>query len=294
MAQKNSIKAIGLLILLGVIWGSGYSIARYATTHGVSPLGYSFWQSVGPAVFLLLVSMAKRELKISAHTLRYVVIAGVLGIALPNTNMYFAAPHLPAGLLAVIVNTVPIIMYPLALLARQEKFSVLRMLGVMVGMVGILLVVMPHHGVALAPNSWALITLFTPLFFAACALYSVHDRPAGASSLSLATGMLVASAIMILPLVIDMHEFYPLNSFSMPNMAVMAEIVLSSIGYIILFELLKVAGAVYYSLVGGVVAITGLFWGWLFFDETLSLLNIMAVALIIGALGIVTLVRTQR
>ena len=79
MAQKNSIKAIGLLILLGVIWGSGYSIARYATTHGVSPLGYSFWQSVGPAVFLLLVSMAKRELKISAHTLRYVVIAGVLG-----------------------------------------------------------------------------------------------------------------------------------------------------------------------------------------------------------------------
>ena len=291
--QQSPIKAIGLLILLGIIWGSGYSIARYATTHGVPPLGYSFWQSVGPAIFLLIVSLIKREIKISAHTLRYYVIAGVLGIALPNTNMYFAAPHLPAGILAVIVNTVPIMMYPLALMARQEKFSVVRMLGVTAGIIGILLVVLPHNGINLIPNAWALITLFTPFFFAVCALYSVYDRPSDVSSLGLATGMLVTSAIILLPLVIDLHEFYPLNSFSLPNIAVMVEIILSSIGYIIFFQLLKIAGAVYYSLVGGVVAITGLFWGWLFFSETLGIVSLIAVILIIGALVTVTLAQKK-
>jgi len=262
-------------------------------THGVPPLGYSFWQSVGPAAFLLIVSLIKRDVKISAHTVRYYVIAGVLGIALPNTNMYFASPHLPAGILAVIVNTVPIIMYPLALLARQEKFSVLRMLGVTAGIIGILLVLIPHDGTALIPNAWALITLFTPFFFAVCALYSVHDLPNGVTSLNLATGMLVTSAIILLPLVIDLHEFYPLNSFSLPNIAVMVEIVLSSIGYIIFFQLLKIAGAVYYSLVGGVVAITGLLWGWLFFGETLGSISLVAVILIIGALVTVTLVQKK-
>lgn len=292
--QKSSIKAITLLVLLGVIWGSGYSIARYATTHGVPPLGYSFWQSVGPAIFLLMVSIIKGEIIISAHTLRYYVIVGVLGIALPNTNMYFAAPHLPAGILAVIVNTVPIMMYPLALLARQEKFNKVRMLGVMAGIVGILLIVMPHNDYSLIPNPWALITLFTPFFFAMCALYSVHDRPAGVSSLNLATGMLVTSAIMLLPLVIDLHEFYPLTSFSLPNISVMVEIILSSIGYIIFFQLLKVAGAVYYSLVGGIVAMTGLFWGWLFFGETLGVLNIIAIMMIIIALVVVSLVQRHQ
>jgi drug/metabolite transporter (DMT)-like permease len=123
----------------------------------------------------------------------------------------------------------------------------------------------------------------------------VHDRPDDSSSLSLATGMLVASAIMVTPLVLDMHEFYPLTSFSLPNLAVILEIILSSIGYIIFFQLLKLAGAVYYSLVGCVVAITGLFWGWIMFGEVLHLWIALAVVFIIAALFMVTLLqKTQK
>jgi len=51
---------LSLLILLGVLWGSGYSLARYATTHGVAPLGYAFWQSLGPALLLSLYILFKR------------------------------------------------------------------------------------------------------------------------------------------------------------------------------------------------------------------------------------------
>lgn len=285
--------AIFLLVLLGVIWGSGYSIARYAMTHGVPPLGYSFWQSLGPAIVLLILCLIKeRGLKIAPRYLRYYLIAGLLGIVLPNTNMYFAAAHLPAGILAVIVNTVPIMMYPLALMARQENFRWGRMLGVIIGVCGILMIVGSKWA---TPNvhtmKWALITLLSPLFFASCALYSVHDRPAKCSSLALATGMLICSAIVLTPLVIDTHEFYPLTSFSLPNMAVILEIILSSIGYVILFQLLKIAGAVYYSLVGGVVAITGLFWGWLLFSETLHVWTLIAVFFIIAAIMMVSLLQ---
>jgi len=286
--KSQRIKAFSLLLLLGIIWGSGFSIARYATTHGIPPLGYSFWQSVGPAIFLLFISVLKRELVLSPHALRYYLIAGVLGIALPNTNMYFAASHLPAGLLAVIVNTVPVFIYPMALLARQEAFNRWRLFGVLMGVLGIMLIVIPHGHVNFAGH-WAWIALLTPFFFALCALYGVYDRPVNVSSLNLATGMLASSAIILLPLVIDSHEFYPLNHFSLPNLAVIVEIILSSIGYIILFKLLKMAGAVYYSLVGCIVAITGLFWGWLLFGETLTWVHALSVVLIMSALFIVTL-----
>jgi drug/metabolite transporter (DMT)-like permease len=288
--------SVFLLILLGIIWGSGYSIARYAMTHGVPPLGYSFWQSLGPAVVLLVICLIKeRKLRIAPRYLRYYLVAGLLGIALPNTNMYFAAPHLPAGILAVIVNTVPIMMYPLALIARQERFSQGRLIGVLLGVVGIMMIVgskwsLPEAGTL----KWALITLLSPLFFATCALYSVHDRPEESSSLSLAAGMLVCSVIVLAPFVVDTHEFYPLNSFSLPNMAVVLEIILSSIGYVILFQLWKIAGAVYYSFVGGVVAITGLFWGWLLFGETIHLWTLLAVVLIVVAITTVSLLQSRQ
>lgn len=290
---KNKSYPIFLLILLGIIWGSGYSIARYAMTHGVPALGYSFWQSLGPAIFLLLLCFIKeRRLLLSASHLRYFVIAGLLGIALPNTNMYFAAPHLPASLLAVIVNTVPIMMYPLALLARQEKFHIGRLIGVIIGIFGIMLVVgIDEVTKQNAPISSILMALITPLLFAVCALYSVYDRPKNTSSLQLATGMLVFSALMLTPLIINLHQFYPLTNLSLPNLVVMLEIVLSSIGYILFFELLRNAGPVYYSLVGGVVAITGTLWGILVFNETLSLMLIGAIALIIVAIFMVSLLQ---
>lgn len=280
-----------LLILLGFIWGSGFTLARYATTHGVPPLGYSFWQSVGPAIVLLIVTLIKeKKLSLSIHHWRYYLIAGVLGIALPNTNMYFAAPHLPAGILGVIVNTVPLMMYPLALLTRQEKFQSMRFSAVVLGVIGIALLLNIKFSVLAGVNTWSLITLFTPLLFALCALYSVYDRPANTSSLMLATGMLVMSALLLAPLMVDLHEFYPLNSLSLPNLAIILEIILSSIGYVILFQLLKIAGAVYYSLVGGIVALTGLFWGWLLLGETISWYTAVAVALIIIAVILVSLV----
>jgi drug/metabolite transporter (DMT)-like permease len=295
--QKKTTLAITLLILLGLIWGSGYSLARYAMTHGVPPLGYSFWQSIGPAAVLFIVTLVKEGgLKVSPRYLRYYLIAGILGITLPNTNMYFAAPHLQAGILAVIVNTVPIMMYPLALMVKQEHFSWGRMLGVLLGVIGIMIIVGSKWSFPISTMlHWILLTLLTPFFFAICALYNVHDRPDDSSSLSLATGMLVASAIMVTPLVLDMHEFYPLTSFSLPNLAVILEIILSSIGYIIFFQLLKLAGAVYYSLVGCVVAITGLFWGWIMFGEVLHLWIALAVVFIIAALFMVTLLqKTQK
>jgi len=293
---KKLILSILLLILLGFIWGSGYSIAHYAMTHGVPPLGYSFWQSLGPAIVLLIFCLVKEgRLNISLRYVRYYLIAGLLGIALPNTNMYFAASHLPAGILAVIVNTVPIMMYPLALLVRQEKFQWLRMAGVLLGVIGIIMVVSSKSSLPTSSMTWwALLTLLSPLFFAICALYIVHDRPKNSSSLSLSAGMLIATAIILMPLVIDTHQFYPLNSFSTPNLVVILEIILSSIGYVIFFQLLKLAGAVYYSLVGGVVALTGLFWGWLLFDEKLYMWTVIAVICIIVALCVVTLLQTTQ
>src|SRR3990167_11063621 len=89
-----------LLILLGTLWGTGYSIARFAMTNGVPPLGYSFWQSLGPAIIIgsIVLSPKKSSPTIGKQTpWLYYFICGLTGIVIPNTSMYFAAAHLPAS-----------------------------------------------------------------------------------------------------------------------------------------------------------------------------------------------------
>lgn len=290
--QKNQQHIIwlplALLLLLGFIWGTGYTLARYALTNGVSPLGYSFWQSLGPAI--LLFTLAKKTPSFTAAHWKYYFIAGLTGIAIPNTNMYFAAPHLPAGLLAVIVNTVPIMAYPIALLARTETFTAARFLGILLAMAGILFLILPNATIP-APYQtlWVLSALLTPLSFAFCAVFIARYCPPNQDSLSLAAGTLIFSSLLLSPLVICTGHFYHLHwPLTQPDAVIILEIFLSSAGYILFFQLIKIAGPVYYSLVDGIVGLTGLFWGYMIFHEHMNLWEGSAIFLILFALILVS------
>ncbi len=290
-ASKIHTKLIPLILLisLGFIWGSGYTLAKFAVTHGVSPLGYAFWQSLGPALFVTsFVLLSQRRFLCDKTQLRHYAVTGLFGIALPNTNMYLVAAHLPAGILAIIVNTVPILTYPLALLWRLEQFRLLRLLGVIAGSIGILGIVIVGSHASMNFNGWACLALLSPLSFAVTALYIHKQQPLQTSAIQLTAGMLLFSTLFLLPLMLYGKGFYSLLQWNAATAVVILEIILSSIGYILFFILIKRAGAVYYSLVGGIVALTGLFWGYIIYHETLTAIDIYATLLILTALGILS------
>ncbi len=294
--KANSV-SLGLLVLLGFIWGSGYTLAKFAMTHGVMPLGYAFWQSLGPALLVTgFIFLTRQGLPYDKAHLRYYAITGFLGIALPNTNMYFVAAHLPAGILAVIVNTVPILTYPLALAFRLERFQWLRCIGVIAGVLGILSIVgLSQALIAGHLNLWACLALISPLSFACAALYIHKKRPQGTAAISLTAGMLGFSTLFLLPLMIAVGGFYPLTlSFSPAEGVILLEIILSSAGYILFFILIARAGPVYYSLVGGIVALTGLFWGFIIYQERLTSSDLYATLVILLALVLVSFPSYQR
>lgn len=292
ITKYKSCSSLLTLILLGSIWGTGYSIARFAMTNGVPPLGYSFWQSVGPALIIGLLALFRHPSKpdLSFLRLRYYFICGLMGIALPNTIMYFAAPHLPAGILAMMVNVVPAIAYPLALLAGLEQFQWQRMAGIILALCGLAFIILPHSSLPsknMVP--WAIFTLITPFSFAICSIYMARYRPLQSTLISLTAGMLILSSFLLFPIVLFTHQFYVFHfPFTLPDWIIMLEMILSSIGYLLLFQLIKMAGPVYYSLVDTIVVLTGLFWGSIIFHEHLNRWTGSAVFMILFALLIVT------
>lgn len=284
MHRLKIVKAITLLIILGFIWGSGYTLAKFAMTNGVTPLGYAFWQSLGPALLLTFVCIATKKTPLLNFSYwPYFLICGLIGIAIPNTNMYFIASHIPAGLLAVLVNTVPLLVYPLALLTGQEQLDGWRLLALMLGMTGILLIIgINTTGLY---SGWTLLALLSPLGFALCSIYIGARQPLGIDPLQAASGMLLAASLLLIPLVVNQGAFYSLaGPFTLVKQIIVLEIILSSLGYLLFFILIHLAGPVFYSLTGGVVALTGLFWGYLVFNETPTPSQGMAAALVISAI----------
>ncbi len=289
--NKSTLHSILILLALGLIWGSGYVIAKFAIENGVAPLGYSFWQCAGPALLLSIIIYLRKYPKSQPTPWIFYSVCGILGIAVPNSIMYFSAPHLPAGILAVIVNTVPLFIYPLALTCQAERFHPWRLAGLLLGFAGIILLMFPN--VSMPGNDhlhWVLLTFITPLCFALCALYINHHAPENRDVLQQSTGMLISAAIVITPIILWQDAFYPINLPLQPaDGAILLEIILSSLGYLLFFKLITQAGPVYYSLVGGVVCLTGLLWGYLLFDETLNFLSFLSVGLILMAIFIVSI-----
>lgn len=284
MNKYKTALALLLLVLLGFIWGSGYSLARFAMTHGVPPLGYAFWQALGPAILLTFSClMTDAQPLFAKKNWLYFLVCGLIGIAIPNTNMYFIASHLPAGLLAVLVNTVPLLVYPLALLTRQERFDSWRILALVLGMSGILMIISPASQGLL--SLWTLLAMISPLAFAFCSIYIGLKQPANLNALQAASGMLLAASLMLTPLVVQQQAFFALTSpFTTAKQVVLLEILLSSVGYFLFFKLIRLAGPVFYSLTGGIVALTGLFWGFVVFAEKPDPFQGIAIALVISAI----------
>lgn len=292
---STNVYALFLLILLGFTWGTSFSIAKFAMESGITPLGYSFWQSVGPAILVsfIVILTEKKFISLSKQHILFYIICGLTGICLPNLSMYFSSPHLDSGLLGLVVNTSPIITYAFSILFFVEKFNIVRFMGICLGFLGIFLLLLPKLNFT-AQLHWLLFSFFTPLLLALCTIFMVKARPKNSSSLSLSAGMLIAAAIMITPVTLYSHQFHPLTAMNLPNFFIVLEIILSSLGYILFFELLRVAGPVYYSLVGCIVSLAGLFWGFVIFKEFPSYAEWVAASFLICAIFMVSFVQREK
>ncbi len=93
-----------LLLFGGGVWGVTFSLAKIATAGGAHPLGLTLWSAVLGAIFLLCFLLARRSpLPLGRRFLVFYLVCGLLGTAVPSTLFFYAAAHVPAGVLAIAI-----------------------------------------------------------------------------------------------------------------------------------------------------------------------------------------------
>jgi drug/metabolite transporter (DMT)-like permease len=265
---------LGMLLLLGTLWGLNFSFSKIGRLGGVHPFAYVTWQTLGAGTVLLLVCLwRRRPPPIRRRHLVFYVGMGLLGIVLPNANLVNALAYVPAGLMAILVTTVPLITYAGALPLKVERFDALRASGILFGLAGALLILLPRASLPdPAMQGWVLVGLLTPTLYAASNLYSARWRPLDANAISLACGMLYGAASVALPVTLLRGEFYlPQFPFTAVDWAICGHIAGSSFTFVLYFEIMRRAGAVFVSQVGYIVTFSGVMWGMWLFGERHSL-----------------------
>ena len=138
---------------------------------------------------------------------------------------------------------------------------------------------------------WVLIGFCVPfLHGSAYVLLSEKHRPEGSSSLGIAAGTLYASAVISLVFALALGKFQMIwPPFSKGELAMILHITLAGLNFYSVFELVRIAGPTYMSQSSSLAVGFGVLFGYLIFDETLSLWVWGAIAFILCGVGLVNI-----
>jgi drug/metabolite transporter (DMT)-like permease len=279
-----------LLFLLGSLWGFAFSLVKIAALAGIPPLAFVFWQSLGAGIILFAFAALRGVTPpLSRGIVFYAIGTGLLGLALPSTNAATALRHIPAGLMAVVVAMTPLATALFSRLVGIDHLGRWRLGGLALGLLGTLLILLPRASLPTPEIAhWALIAFATPLLYAACNVFITRYRPDGIDSVALAAAMLIAAMLCLGPAMLATGSWHPLwRNFGAGEAAILGQIAITALAYVIWFEVLRLAGPVFSSQVGYIVTATGLAWAMLLFDERYSLLVWVAVLLIAAGVMLV-------
>jgi drug/metabolite transporter (DMT)-like permease len=279
------------LMVMGAAWGGNTAVAKIATLAGAPALGLILLEGIGSGLIILILCIATRRLPPLSRThLAFYAIAGVVGLMLPGAVIFWIAPHIPVGILALLFTLVPMMTYGVSLLFTIERLVWIRVLGLVIGLVGTALVIVPG---ASLPGSdmvgWTLIGLSAPTLYALQNAYIARYWPGGADPLSISCGTMIGGGVVFLPIVfIAGEEMTLMPPWETAEWAAVTMVTVNAFAMAIFIWLLRFAGPVFASQTAYFVTLWGIFWGMIIYDEQHSVFVWLAALLLFMGVALVT------
>jgi drug/metabolite transporter (DMT)-like permease len=280
-----------LIFFVGITWGSTFSLARMAIQFGATPTGLTFFQAFGGALLLLVFCFFRGKFPVfNRQYLKHYLAIAVVGTAIPSTMYFYAAAHVPAGILAITIALVPMLTYIVTWTLRIDVFQVRRVAGICLGFCAILLLSIPHSSLP-EPGmvKWVLLSLVAAAFYAVEGIYLEVKIPASTDLIALLCASLFTSAILILPIIYIQDAFFAISfPFRQFEWILISLALVSSLAYVVFLYTVKIAGAVFATMAGYIITVSGVFWGILFFQEAHSNWVWASLILMMAGMALVT------
>lgn len=209
---------------------------------------------------------------------------GLVNNALPFSLIVWGQIHIASGVASILNATTPLFTVIVAhYFTGDEKMSWARLLGVLIGFAGVVIMIGSDTLQPLGVNVFAQLAILLAAFcYAVSGVYARRFRQMGISPMATATGQLTASSIILLPAMLIADQPWTLP---MPGAATIAAILAlaslsTALAYILYFKILGSSGATNVLLVTFLVPVSAILLGVFVLGETLYLKHFIGMALI--------------
>ena len=278
-----------ILIWLGVGWGSTQPLGKIATQGGAGPFALIFWQSVICVVVLGVISGIRgRGLVFTWRALTFYGVVAVIGTLIPNTTFYLSVVHLPSGIMSIIISTIPLIAFPMALVLGMEQFRAMRLFGLLLGLGGVVLIALPQASLPdPAMAAFLPLAMVGPLFYATEATFVARFGTAGMDPVQAMFGVSVAAALFSLPIMLASGQGHVPWPLGRAEAALIGSSVLHGLLYSTYVWLAGRAGSVFASQSTYLVTASGVVWAMLLLGERFSPMIWVALVVMLAGVALV-------
>ena len=168
----------GLLILISFIWAGSFIVVKTITTE-IDPidLGFLRFLVATPLMLILLLSRG-RDPRLTRKAIPSLIILGLTGVTFLYLFQFIGINLTNASTASVLINTNPIFIALLSAFFLPERFSVKKMLGILLSFLGVVVVVFSNlsNGSFTVNNLVLMGSIFVLLSALCWAIYSVVGK----------------------------------------------------------------------------------------------------------------------
>ena len=274
------------LLLLAAIWGSSFLFIRLSVGD-FGPIALSGMRTLIAGVTLLPILFLSKKIAVIRTYWRSIIIVGLFNSALPFIFFNFATMTLPAGTMSIINALTPLWGAAIAWVWLKDKLPPLRMLGLMVGFAGILVLVWDKLSFSDTASIYAVIAgVSAPIFYGIAASYT-KKYLMDADPIATAAGSLVAAGLMLLPFTLYTWPSTPITGGAWAALVGLG-LLCTAVAYVLYYRLLIRVGPPRAMTVTFLIPVFGVLWGWLFLGESITLRIVLGGGVILLGTALAT------
>ena len=278
-----------LIVTLAAIWGSSFLFGRILMLEW-PPFTVVFLRVALAAITLwAFLVMTGRKMPTNRHLLFGILVMGIINNVIPFSLILIGQQEIGSSLASVVNAMTPIWTLIIAnSLTSDEKFSGNKVIGIFLGFIGVTVLIGSDLIAGLHASAWAqAAVLGATISYGFAGVFGKRFREM--DPISIATGQLTASSLVMLPIMIFTEGFFRIGwpntelAISMIGLAV----VCTAFAYVLFFTVLASAGATNVSLVTFLVPVSAIVLGNLWLGEALTTANLLGMCLILAGLAFI-------
>ena len=283
-----TVKQFLLLLIPSALWGSSFIFMHHLSPVFGPILTTTIRIIIGATFLVTLFAIQKYKIHWKRDYKLFMII-GISNSAVPFVLYSYAALYIPSSLSVIINSTSPMFGAVFGLLLLRDKISVMKVVGLLLGTVGVGFVsseILATQSIELVLSIVACVTaaLLYGLSGAIVKKHALHIEPRQLTAGSLtfaAIGMLITYSI--LSIAGKNPEIVSENLLLDIGLIIAFGVLCTSIPYIVYYKLLQEVGPVKALMVTYLMPVFGLMWG-LIFGEVIKVLMIIGLFIILAGI----------